>query len=982
VKADPVKRAWVIAILSAVSVGAATAAYTAWHRSQRVPELAEIRWALLEQDYTRVSEIARQRLSRNPQEIDTLLLLGEAAQRQERWDEALDAYSGIPISADKAAVAARVSAISIALQLGRLEQAEQFLLEIDQAAGPLPVTDDQWVSVLTLSGQRYRSLAYLQRIATSGRATLSHAIFLANPDDMPAPPEDLFAKIFAVGDALGLLGAAFSAAAIGRDEQAHELLDRVIKQRPELGDAYVLRGMLQLDAGEFSAFQSALDQLPATVESLPGHWMNRGRAAHLQGDLRGAIRCYWETLRLQPNHDRATYQIGQALAAIGEKKTAERFLSRGKLLSDLQHQAIEVFEGQQSSVELWNCAELCQKLGRLPEAGIWCELLLERFPTHRPARLMLQSLQRDWPSPPPALLAEQNLTALIDGHHYPLPAGLSPPATGQSKLTADSRVQSTIRFDDVASSSGLEFTYFSGEDLSTPGKRMFEYTGGGVAVLDYELDGWPDLYMTQGSPYPGKPQPAHDFIDVLYRNREGEQWQSVAAQAHIRDTHFGQGVSAADYNNDGFPDLYVANIEGNRLYRNNGDGTFEDVTESTGLGHSYWTTSCLVADINGDAIPDIYDVTFLAGDDIYDRTCKGSDGVARSCDPAGFDAAPDVVYLGRGDGTFQRLSAEAGLDVPDGDGLGIVAADFDSSGELSIFIANDGRPNFYFVRDRDAGPTPRWQEIGVLSGLAFDESGKAQACMGIACSDVDNNGLTDLYVTNFYQESNALYVNLGGKTFADQARSTGLRDPSVDQLGFGTQFLDADLDGWEDLIVANGHVDDFSYKGLPYKMPAQILVNHAGRFHELHADSLGPYFATRHLGRGLATFDGNRDGMTDVAISNIGEPAAILMNHSQTTGQALILRLTGISGARDAIGTRAVVTFGNMVRERQVTAGDGYQATNERRLVFGLGDLPSQATAQVEIFWPQGQRQIIDQLPIPGEYHIVEGHQPLIRRRP
>lgn len=973
-------RVWVIAILLAVSVGAGAVTYIVKNRTQRLPELSEIRWAMADQDYAKVAVIAQQRLKRIPGEIDSLLLLGEAAQRQERWDDALQAYAEIPLSADKEAVAARVSAVSIALQLGRLEQAEQFLKELDQVAGPLPVTDDQWVSVLTLSGQRYRSLPYLQRIAVSGRATLSHAIFLANPDDMPAPPDELFAKIYAVGDPLGLLGAAYTAAALGRDEQAHQLLDRVLKQRPELWDAYVLRGRLQLDAGEFEAFNKSLDHIPDDVRSLPGYWMNLGRAAHLQGDLQGAIRCYWETLRLQPNHDGATYQIGQALAAIGERETAERFLARGKLLSDLQKQAVDIFDGQQAAADLWNCAHLCQKLGRLPEASLWSELLLERFPTYRPARLMLQSLQRDWPSPPPLLLAEQNLAVHFDGNRYPVPQLATLAVSRPTKPSPSAPQTSAVRFEDVAGSSGLDFTYFSGEDLSTPGKRMFEYTGGGVAVLDFELDGWPDLYFTQGSPYPGKHSRPHDFRDALFRNRAGHQWQPVADQARIRDDRFGQGVAAADYNNDGFPDLYLANIDGNRLYRNNGDGTFEDVTEEAGLGHQYWTTSCLVADINRDAVPDIYDVTFLLGDDIYDRTCKGSDGVARSCDPAGFDAAPDVVYLGRGDGTFQRLSDEAGFAVPEGDGLGIVAADFDHSGRLSLFVANDGRPNFYFVPVNESGSPARWEEQGVLSGLAFDDSGKPQASMGVAASDANNDGLTDLYVTNFYLESNAFYVNLGGDTFSDQARSTGLREPSVDVLGFGTQFLDADLDGWDDLMVANGHVDDFSYKGLPYKMPTQFLANHAGRFREQSAPSLGTYFEFARLGRGMSTLDGNRDGKTDVVISNIGDPAAYLMNNSQTTGCALAFHMRGVSGARDAIGTRVIVTVDGMVRERQITAGDGYQASNERRLVFGLGVQTPQATAHVEILWPQGQRQIIEQLAIPGEYFVVEGQSPVTRR--
>jgi hypothetical protein len=364
-------------------------------------------------------------------------------------------------------------------------------------------------------------------------------------------------------------------------------------------------------------------------------------------------------------------------------------------------------------------------------------------------------------------------------------------------------------------------------------------------------------------------------------------------------------------------------------------------------------------------------------EDIFDRICTGSDGVPRSCAPTGFPAAPDVIWLGNGDGTFRRLGNDAGFDVPEGDGLGIIAADFDHSGKLSLFVGNDGRANFLFVPEPSDGPTTQWRETGVLSGLAYDDAGMAQACMGIGAADANNDRLIDLFVTNFYLESNAYYENLGSLGFQERARTVGLREPSMEMLGFGAQFLDADRDGWEDIVLVNGHVDDFSYKQLPYKMRPQFFVNQQGRFAERPPEALGQVFQQTRLGRGLATLDWNRDGLVDAAVSNIGDPAALLTNETTGFGRGLSVRLVGKSGSRDAIGTRVQVTANGQTRERQLTGGDGYQASNERAVRFGLGHLPEDAVVEMTVFWPGGREQKVGNIPIDRRIMIIED-QPVI----
>jgi tetratricopeptide (TPR) repeat protein len=955
-----------------IGAGLVAVGFVIW-RWLAVPDASRIKRALAARRIDEAVELANRRLRWFPEDYPTRLVLGEAYQRQHQLNAALAAFDAIPATAGSDALTARLVSASMLIHEGRLADAQQ-ALESAAAIEPHHATADELqVAIYTLTGQRWLSLPVLHRIVARPNPSLGNLIYLANPDEMPAPPDDLFAKIFKVGDPLDLLGAAHVAASLGRNEQSYELIDRCLAQRPDLIDAYVLKGTVLVDEARLKEFDRLLEQTPDEARSHPVYWFNLGRRAHQEGNVRGAIRCYWEVLRRQPNHDRATYQIGQVLSADGNREAAQRFLDRGQKLTRLVKLAIELFSGRQDDQQYWDCAQLTHQLGRLPEARAWCELLLERNPRHPEARQLLQLLRREWTRSPPPLLPDNDLAADFPGESYPLPTfSASPPSTSLSSVSAN-----RVRFEDEAEKTGMAFRYFSGDDPQTPGKRMFEYTGGGVAVLDYDLDGWPDVFLTQGSAHPGDlDQRTH--LDVLYRNDLGRGCREVAAAAGIVDAGFGQGTTVGDFDNDGFPDLYLANIDGNRLFHNRGDGTFADVTAAAGLGHPYWTTSCLLADIDGDGVVDAYDVTFLEGEDVFNRVCQGNDGVMRSCAPAGFAAAPDQVSLGRGDGTFDRVSPEAGFAMPDGDGLGIVAADFDRSGKLSLFIGNDGRANFLFVPEPSSGPTTRWSEVGVLSGVAFDEGGMAHASMGIAASDANNDGLVDLFITNFYMESNNLLVNLGALAFTDRARSAGLREPSLAMLGFGTQFLDADRDGWEDLLLVNGHVDDFTHKQIPYKMPAQYFENRQGRFREIESASLGGFFRELRLGRGLATLDWNRDGLPDAVASNIDDPAALLTNRTKECGAGVRLRLVGRTRSRDAIGARVVVHSGGDVRERQLTAGDGYQSSNERCLFFGLGEVGDQATIQVDVDWPGGGHQRFDNVEIGGEYLAVEGRESLV----
>ncbi|HEV7223806.1 MAG TPA: CRTAC1 family protein, partial [Pirellulales bacterium] len=342
---------------------------------------------------------------------------------------------------------------------------------------------------------------------------------------------------------------------------------------------------------------------------------------------------------------------------------------------------------------------------------------------------------------------------------------------------------------------------------------------------------------------------------------------------------------------------------------------------------------------------------------------------------------PDRFYLNLGDGRFEERTEAAGLNVAGGNGLGVVAGDFDGSGRSSLFVANDEDANFCFINETpQPGAAPQFVERGVLAGLAYDGDGKALACMGVAAGDADGDGKLDLFVTNFYDEPNTLYLQDSGGMFVDATAASGLRAPSYRMLGFGAQFIDGELDGYPDLVLTNGHIEDLSYQQIPYKMPPQYFRGlGGGKFAELPAAELGEFFQGKYLGRGLARLDWDRDGREDFVVSHLHAPTALVANASPKTGHFLAVQLRGVRSSRDAIGAEVAIEAAGRRRTQWLTAGDGYQASNQRQLVFGLG--PERRVAKLHIRWPSGLRQDFVDLAADQALIFVEG-SPRVMRLP
>jgi tetratricopeptide (TPR) repeat protein len=957
--------------MAIVTAGAALVLHVSARTSEELLEDARLK--LARGDHQAAEDLARRAAAARDPSPWSLLVAAEAALKTNRYADALEYYQRTPRQSAPVANSADFGEAEMLCHLGRLSESETRLRDLLKRDPQHNLAHFRLAFLMNITGRRWQAQSHLLHLVKNRSADLEQLLLLGNAQRQIEDRELLEATTRLVpDDPYPMLGAARLELALNRPEKARPLLQAVLSRRPNEPEAVVRWGQLLLEDADPNLFIDWSASLVPEVERHPDAWMLRGQFAQKREQLPVAARCFWEALRRDPEHQAACHQLGRMLVELKDPDRAEPFLIRAELLQRLSAALDDLFHHRDHIESMRRAAVLTLQLGRYWEAASWSSAALAVDPNQPWALQILRQLSSELHADLPQTSPLHDPTCKLSLADFPLPRWSRSTAPDPTPVTS-LQPTANIRFIDQARELGIDFEYENAADDSTPGARIFETTGGGAGVIDYDQDGWPDLYLTQGNRDPSTISKAvNGSIDRLFRNQGGNRFDDVTRAAGLGDHDFSQGVAVGDFNNDGFPDLYVANLGQNRLFLNRGDGTFEDVTSPAGIADSHWTTSCLIADLNGDGLPDLYDVNYAAGASVLTRVCE-KQGVTRSCSPRAFDPAPDRVWLNLNDGRFRDMTAGSGVDVPNGYGLGIVALDLEGDGRLSLFVANDEVPNFLFLnRGSPLDESMQFEEQALLAGVALDADGKSQACMGVAAGDADGDGLIDLFVTNFYQESNTLYRQLLPGQFADATRTARLRDPSFAMLGFGTQFLDADLDGWDDLIVTNGHIDDLTSIGEPYKMPTQVLQNTGhGRFAEIPASQLGEFFQEPHLGRGLARLDWNRDGLDDFVVSHLREPASLLTNATTQAGHFLAVQLRGTRCSRDAIGATVEVVAGRRQQVRQLTAGDGYHASNERQLRFGLG--AETIVDKLTVRWPGGAIQTWKMVAVDQCMRMIEG---------
>ena len=608
------------------------------------------------------------------------------------------------------------------------------------------------------------------------------------------------------------------------------------------------------------------------------------------------------------------------------------------------------------------------------------------------------------------LLASSLLIAGPSVHAHQSPAGQTPPPAAQDArggntmsvttggahaavlddkhrpITAGGFVASGPHlFDDVAVQAGLGGWHHR---VGTPEKRfILETLGSGVALLDYDNDGWLDIYLVNGSTYDalaGKTAPPRA---ALFHNNHDGTFTDVTEHAGVGNGRWGIGAVAADYDNDGWPDLYVTNFGKNRLFHNNHDGTFTDVAEKAGVALGNWSTGATWGDYDGDGRLDLFVPGYLHYDLDHPPPAAGSAagraacefrGVGVMCGPRGLKGEPDHLFHNNGDGTFTDVSAKAGVSDERSAyyGLASLFLDVNNDGRVDLLVANDSTPNFLYVNRGDG----TFEDAGFASGYALNEAGRETASMGIAAGDLFHNGRIDLFNTTFSDDYKPLYRNDGDGNFTDVSYQMNIAEPTIPFLGWGTAFFDYDNDGWLDLMDVNGHVypqvDETSW-GTTWRQRAQLFHNQAGKLTVVEPVE-GSGLAKVASARGMAYGDLFNNGRLDVVVNNLDEAPSLFRNVTADGNHWIGLKLTGgPKSPRDAVGATVLLTADGFTQRGDVMSGGSFASSSDPRLHFGLGK--SVKISRIEIRWPSGLVETVSQPGVDGIFPITEGKGTLVK---
>ncbi|WP_169978208.1 CRTAC1 family protein [Tautonia rosea] len=933
-----------------VAVGVAAFSYDAW-RSRRT--LDEARQAIERGDLRAAGPILEQFARSRPwlRGAESDYLLGLTRWASGRQAEALDAFDRIPASSEYAGRAAffRVEA---ALGRGGFAEAEQILRGLIQGGGPGLNPARQWLAQVLRIQARFDEARPLIRdcfAEADNPVGLLHELWLLDRGTVGLEIQSAAlrqAAALAPDDDRVRLGLARVAILDGDLDEARRLLDPLIDARPD-------RAVWLAELDRAAAAEQPVEVLKALRAIGPEGFDPADRLdwrvwlLRRLGDADRERRALERRLEVEPNDPRTLQRLAELLRRTGQDDRAAGLLLRKAEVDDaISRYKLRMGSDSPASTrdERLEMARLAEAAGRPWDADRWRELAL--------------GAEAESNKEPPSLLAQRRIS---DANVLDDPWSDIDASALVAARDASGSGRARLRFVEAAESAGLDFTFVND---GTPRRRLPEVMSGGLGLLDYDRDGWLDLYVAQGGPFP-PPEDARSG-DRLYRNRGNGTFEDVTKAAGLADLPggYGQGVAVGDIDNDGFPDVFLSRWRSYALYRNRGDGTFEDLTEAAGLGGDRgWPSSAAFADLDGDGDLDLYVCHYLQWDPARFEPCRdGISGAFIACPPTRFPAEPDRVFRNDG-GRFVDVTAEAGIADSDGRGLGVIATDLDGDGLLDLYVANDQTGNDLW---RNLGGM-RFEDFGALSGASADAGGGYQAGMGVGCGDLDGDGRPDLVVTNYYGEGTTFYRNLGAGTFVDDSTDSGLYAASRYLLGFGIGLFDADNDGDLDLLSANGHLHDLPDN--PYRMPSQLLENDGGAFRDV-TSSTGDALTQPRLGRAFAQGDLDNDGLVDAILLDHDGPLALLRNRTEDPGHWLTLQLEGSASNRDAVGARVTVLAGDQTQFGWRIGGGSYQSAPSPRLHFGLGEAEA---ATVEVAWPSGLVERHEALPSDAIYHLREG---------
>ena len=789
---------------------------------------------------------------------------------------------------------------------------------------------------------------------------------IANTERRTDDPEPL--KVVAArnpDDRRPLLGVAKVTFDLGELEEAIEELTAIVDAHPDFQPAQAILGQAYVAAGRLEELEKWAHQQVDGIQRYPAYWIALGDWAREKGQTTAAVRCFLEATRTEdPDGLQVWTRLATLIpqledATLLEESTATRIQDRAKTLARLSALQ-DRFDrtGRLSREIVLDIGTALRELGRRWEAEAWLAVGTtlpedDTVDLETPRAELAKELHRETPWQ----VRKGYPEFAIELASFPLPEieqvvrqGVPEPQTAETSLPPNlsGEVIAHWKMEDRAEAFGLRFFGRTGDKLDEPGVMLYQTLGCGGGTIDFDRDGWADLYLAAAG---GTPPEQDSAPNELFRNLGGT-FSAVGENARVDDRGFGQGIAVGDINEDGFADLLVLNYGPNRLLVNQGDGTFVDARLPS-EAYDEWSTSGAIADIDGDGLSDLFLVNYCSGLGPVIQSCQAT------CSPMVFPAVKDRVVQGTREGDLLDVSTTWLGEVTEGRGLGLIVGDLDSSPGNEVFVANDMTSNHFYSVDPKA-PDFELLESATPRGVGGDDRGLAQGSMGIATADFDGDEDLDFYVTNFDGEYNTLHVQTGPGIWRDRTAALGLSRDTLPRVGFGVEAIDFDNSGSESLVVLNGHVDIFSRAGerVTYAQPAQVFRRGLEQtFRSVDVGSLGDYFSKPHVGRSLWTIDANNDGRVDLVATHQTEPVALLLNESKTQNDWFRVELVGTHSSRDAVGAR--VTVANQTEPRRCrfrVAGGGYQCSNDRLLHFGLAESGT-ATVEFAVDWPSGRQE-------------------------
>lgn len=908
-------------------------------------------------------DLAKELIVERPQSVPATFLAARVMAKRNNISGAMQMMSKIDPNDPEAGPAATGQLAEWLAQAGNLSEAElklkSLLKKFPSAAPAIRLL----VDIYNAQGRRWEASRWTDRMIRMGNFSTPD---LMNTIDVREPtatdPLRKAAIDFAPDDPYSQLGELRILTNADRWADALEPLEKIVTNRPDLLEPWIWYGESLLETGHLSEMTQWLANPPEGYEKHPEYWYIYGRLLLQQEDARGAARCFVESLQLDRRHLASIQSLSECLMDMGQKDLALEIRSEAGQLIRIKDLSQQIQRGLGKREEFLQIGDLYRKMHDLVGAFGWDAILLVNDKKPMTAELIeVQKKLRAGEKSEIAWLAK------LPVGEWPLPETkeikTKEPPSPIPSIEFDAL---PIRFADRAAELGFVTSYNNGADQGR-GWYTLEGIGGGVSAIDYDRDGWPDLFHSQAGDSVLREKPSFAPKE-LYRSYKGKRFENAASAAFIADRGYGQGTGIADIDQDGFSDVLIADIGEIKWYRNQGDGTFEKMQLPQASAPSLWNSSIQAADINGDTLPDIIQGAYIDGEDVFSRKCPTPQNPnALFCHPKRFEPGKSRILLNDGGG--QWLLADPGLleSLVDGYALGTLVTNIDQQNGNDVFFANDVSPNHLLLSQPTGDGKLELVESGMRAGVAVDSLGRAQASMGVACGDQNRDGLLDIVVTNFRYEVSTLYLQTSPGVFVDGTRVSRLGEPTLEWLSFGCQLSDLDNDGWLDFITVNGHIDYLT----PWQMPPQVLRSNHGKFEWLRKPSPGAYFDTDNVGRSLTQVDFNRDGKLDFAITHLDRPSALLQNDSPANRNHYVqLEVIGTASERDAIGAMLYVRSGSETWVAPVSVGDGFYGTNERLVHVGLGSVES--IDSIEIVWPTGNRESYSQLQTDRRYRLIE----------